>query len=599
MSVAVHTCAECGAAIHNPQARNCSFCGKLLASLPLAPGSLISGQYRVVRPIKSGGTGALYLAEDLKTFNRRCVIKRLHAGSDPSTRARFASEVQTLINLRHPQVPQVYAYVDDGDSVLIIMEYVAGTDLEQGLSLTTDDGRFLPGKPRPLPPTIRDALVVCSILEHLHSRKPPVVHCDIKPANLIRDEESDAVFLVDFGAAAHSGAGENYGTPGYAPPELYQGQRMPASDIYALAATVYHLLTDDDPCDHPGRFPKLGQLPSAVSQALGRALQANPASRPSAATFRSELEAALADPAKTRALRFPSGDVPGNSQELADAIRQNWSFGVDAMVDNKLDEWLRDHGHASMASWLVQTRRETSADVALDALVRQLDPLTRSTDVRFGQQAIELPATKTATATPLWVVARGGMAKMAVIQAPLWLQIGPQSLTLRPETPEAFYMTVDPDRMPNFNQQGSVVFEAAVGGGKIERYTLPASIADGPGTLKATAKQPVNLLWLIGSWVGLALLAFITYLMFPAAVAMIIQLAWGGAIGALIAWITSASPLDWGLEAGASALGSVTGGTVIPLLASGSPPNAAGMIPILLSTLVAALASIGYIFLTE
>ena len=124
----------------------------------------------------------------------------------------------------------------------------------------------------------------CRILEYLHAQSTPVVHQDIKPANLILEAQMGQVRLVDFGTARAQvpegrapgdGSGDSvYGTDGYAPPEQYRGKPEPKSDVYALAATIYHLLTDDDdPRDHPFKWPRLGDLPRELAAPLTRALR--------------------------------------------------------------------------------------------------------------------------------------------------------------------------------------------------------------------------------------------------------------------------------------------------------------------------------------
>jgi hypothetical protein len=128
-----------------------------------------------------------------------------------------------------------------------------------------------------------------------------VIHNDIKPANVIVDASSDRAVLVDFGIAtaryARRAAGQPgrqrsslYGTEGYAAPELYDGKAEPRSDVYALAATAYHLLTDDDPRTHPLQFPKIDTLPEEVRPVLRNALDIDVQKRPSAAQLMERLK---------------------------------------------------------------------------------------------------------------------------------------------------------------------------------------------------------------------------------------------------------------------------------------------------------------------
>src|SRR5262249_41092326 len=141
---------------------------------------------------------------------------------------------------------------------------------------------------------LRWGVALCGVLEYLAARRPsPIVHHDIKPANLVLDSASGGIFLVDFGAAAapHIPADGDtwpqsrpHGTRAYAAPEQYRALSEPRSDIYALAATLYPLATDDDPAAHPFSFPQLGAL-GELGLVLGAALDPDVSRRPTAATL--------------------------------------------------------------------------------------------------------------------------------------------------------------------------------------------------------------------------------------------------------------------------------------------------------------------------
>jgi serine/threonine protein kinase len=137
---------------------------------------------------------------------------------------------------------------------------------------------------------------VAETLCYLAGLPQPVVHCDIKPANLILPPGGRAPVLIDFGGALHVPNGDQpvtrldrYGTPGYAAPEQYAGVASPRSDVYSLAATLYHLLTGDDPGAHPLAFPVLGVLPTEVAAVLEPALVRDPAARPEPRLFSASL----------------------------------------------------------------------------------------------------------------------------------------------------------------------------------------------------------------------------------------------------------------------------------------------------------------------
>jgi eukaryotic-like serine/threonine-protein kinase len=321
------SCPQCGAAV-GAGARFCTRCGVRLAAAGLsldpsgllAPGTLLQGgRYEVMGQVGQGGMGAVYVARDRELFGRLCVVKQMRPFFASQTERRkaeedFKREAQVLARLNqpgHPRIPEVYGYFVEGLDQFLVMKYIEGESLERRLERLQ----------RPLAETdlVRSIAEVADALEYLHSRQPePVVHRDIKPANIIVDPE-DRVWLVDFGlarAATSSGArvmvagGKTVaaGTPGYTPLEQWQMRPTPKSDIYALGATMHHLLTAQDPRDRFSTFPELdlellrsfsqfaplAQLRPDVSPLLaelvGRCLDPDPARRPSAQQLKVELE---------------------------------------------------------------------------------------------------------------------------------------------------------------------------------------------------------------------------------------------------------------------------------------------------------------------
>jgi serine/threonine protein kinase len=284
----------------------------------LSNGGVLAGRYEVIGQLGLGGMGAVYLARDRELFGRLCVVKQMHASFASQSEWRkaeedFQREAAVLARLNqpgHPHIPEVYAYfVERGDRFLV-MKYIEGESLE---------GRLVRLK-RPLAEAevVRCAIEVADALVYLHSRKPePVVHRDIKPANIILDPE-DRIWLVDFGlarAVTRTGArvmvagGKTVaaGTPGYTPLEQWQMQASPKSDVYALGATMHHLLTNGDPRDRfssyaeldldvlrsLSRFPLLAEARPDINPALAalvtRCLDADPRVRPTAQELKIEL----------------------------------------------------------------------------------------------------------------------------------------------------------------------------------------------------------------------------------------------------------------------------------------------------------------------
>jgi len=280
---------------------------------PLRPGQRVLN-YTVERLLSRGGMGVIYLAADHAAFDRTVVIKELLDYFDPAdpravraARERFRDEARTLASLRHAGIPQIYTFFSHDVSNYMVLEYIEGQDLEQGLTRVDRQRGQIRGRAYPVQDCVRWGIGLCKVLEYLAGRPEPVTHHDIKPANLVLDANSGEVRLVDFGTArarllAQPGGGVGrhkssiYGTVGYAPPEQYQGISEPRSDVYALAATLYHLLTDEDPRADPFHFPRLGALPAGLRNALEPALELRVAQRCTAAELRRALEDVLEGP---------------------------------------------------------------------------------------------------------------------------------------------------------------------------------------------------------------------------------------------------------------------------------------------------------------
>lgn len=322
-------CSHCGCD-NNPNAKFCADCGNTLVTgaqtvqvtapgtVRLQPGQVMQGRapYTVDRPLSKGGMGAIYLAhETIANQPRLVVVKELleyYNPHDPQEAARaqkrFEAEAAILARLNHPGIPLIFDYFSDNGRNYIVMQYIEGQDLGTRLTHTDASGNLIPGQPYLAEQVIRWGTQICKILEYLEGQN--IVHMDIKPANLILDRAGE-IWLVDFGTAkgqkttqlltGRVGMQQSsvYGTAGYAPPEQYAGKTEPRSDVYALAATLYHLLTDDDPGDHPHSFPQLANLSAPLQKALQPALTLDVHQRLDAGQLRTLLQTALQAPAQT------------------------------------------------------------------------------------------------------------------------------------------------------------------------------------------------------------------------------------------------------------------------------------------------------------
>ncbi len=203
---------------------------------------LIAERFRIVRPLADGGEAQVVLARDLQ-LDLDVVIKiRRILGADDLGRLRREAGLLMRI-VAHPGLPMVRNDLIDGDRYCLISDHVEGTDLRARVDAQSGG--------LPLPTVLGLVDQLAGTLDHLHRHRPPVVHSDVKPENLILADDGRLV-LVDFGAAMRVGDdGERLGTPGFSAPEVLAGEALsPAADVYSLAALVVYMLT--------GTVPRLG-----------------------------------------------------------------------------------------------------------------------------------------------------------------------------------------------------------------------------------------------------------------------------------------------------------------------------------------------------
>ncbi len=225
-------------------------------------------RYVITRIIKRGGQGAVYEGID-QDGNVYAIKEMLDRFADPNERAeavaRFNAEAELLQQLRHPRTPRVYSHFTDEGRHYLTMDFIRGEDLEQ---IIEREGRIDEQR------VLRWADEICDVLGYLHGRG--LIYRDMKPSNVMIEPSGD-VKLIDFGIAKvfkPTERGTQIGTPGYAPPEQYQGLATPQSDIYALAATLHHLLTGRDPTkEMPFSFSPARALVPEISERTSAALE--------------------------------------------------------------------------------------------------------------------------------------------------------------------------------------------------------------------------------------------------------------------------------------------------------------------------------------
>ncbi|MEP6946448.1 MAG: protein kinase [Acidobacteriota bacterium] len=218
---------------------------------PLAPNTMIQGRYLVVHLIGKGGMGEVYLAVDQR-LGSAVALKRTSFADDQLLAAAFEREAKILARLRHPVLPKVSDHFSENGELYLVMEHISGDDMSKRLETA--------GKPFPLSWVMFWADQLLDALAYLHSHEPPIIHRDIKPQNLKLTDENHIV-LLDFGLSKDtanksvvsqpgtSGSVVGY-TPHFAPMEQIRGTGTnPRSDIYALSATLYQLISNTVPAD--------------------------------------------------------------------------------------------------------------------------------------------------------------------------------------------------------------------------------------------------------------------------------------------------------------------------------------------------------------
>jgi serine/threonine protein kinase len=267
--------------------------------LQLHSGVVLAERYQIQDVIGVGGMGSVYRARDLhfpNVIKLVAVKEMINQAPDPVVRKtivkNFEREANILVTLNHPSIPKIYDFFSHENRSYLVLEYINGKDLEAILKSS-------------LEPINEDQVIIwsiqiCDVLEYLHTHKPePIIFRDVKPSNIMINQ-SNHVVLVDFGIAKMFKTGQKgtmIGTEGYSPPEQYRGDATLQTDIYALGATMHHLLTHRDPrLETPFSFGErqIRQINPLVSKELetiiNTALEYNPADRFANA---SEMKAAL------------------------------------------------------------------------------------------------------------------------------------------------------------------------------------------------------------------------------------------------------------------------------------------------------------------
>jgi len=217
-----------------------------LFAMTLKTGQILNNRYRIVKRLTEGGFGAIYRVWDIN-LKKVCALKE-NLEISPEAQRQFEREAVILAGLHHPNLPRVTDHFTIlGQGQYLVMDFIEGEDLQEMLDQANGslpESQVLPWIEQ-----------VCEALTYLHGQSPAIIHRDIKPANIKISPQRKAV-LVDFGVAKQhrpglkTDKGAQAVTPGYSPLEQYvHGNTDVRSDVYALGATLYTLLTGREPLD--------------------------------------------------------------------------------------------------------------------------------------------------------------------------------------------------------------------------------------------------------------------------------------------------------------------------------------------------------------
>lgn len=245
-------------------------------------GSLVDGKYKILRVVGKGGMSVVYQAVNEKA-NKIWAIKEVRKDGVQNyevVKQNLIVETDLLKRFNHPNLPSIIDVIDTDDSFLIVMDYIEGNSLSKAIETSGAQSQE---------DVIEWSKQLCDVLGYLHSRKPPIIYRDMKPANVMLKPDGN-VSLIDFGTAREfkSNSVEDttcLGTQGYAAPEQYggHGQTDARTDIYCLGATMYHLITGHNPSMPPYEMYPIRQwnpmLSSGLEEIITKCTQRNPNDR--------------------------------------------------------------------------------------------------------------------------------------------------------------------------------------------------------------------------------------------------------------------------------------------------------------------------------
>jgi serine/threonine protein kinase len=285
----------------------------------VSAGDILYNRYEISTLLGKGGMGKVYLAKDLRLEGKLWAIKESRT---PIDYQKFIDEAKILASLEHPNLPKIVDYYPpskEGFSYLV-MDYIKGHTLEEIFEL--QEGIFSYSS------IVRYTIQLCDVFHYLHQQPSPIVYRDIKPSNVMIDEE-DRVRLIDFGIARNYKEGQELdtvalGTLGFAAPEQYKKQQTDhRADIYSLGAMIFYLLSKGNYYD-PEEMPLAHtrpELPTSFVRIIQRMTMEDPQDRyQSALEIRRELEQLGTEPTAEISYKIQN--------EQASSIKQDLTIGT-------------------------------------------------------------------------------------------------------------------------------------------------------------------------------------------------------------------------------------------------------------------------------
>ncbi len=312
-------------------------------SAHLQPHDTLRDRYQIVGLIGTGGMGAVYLAHDTRLTGRQCAVKEtqflptLDEQILSAARKQFYQEASILAQLDHPGLPKVSDYFSIGEHDYLVMDYIPGDNLLEIVTQAYRAGHFLE-----IDTVLEWVEQICDTLIYLHTRQPSVLHRDLKPSNIKLTPEG-RLKVVDFGLVKPLDPNDpstltgfrGVGSVPYAPIEQYLdhlGHTDARSDLYAMGATLYHLLTNSVPASAQERFlnPEIlpppqtvnPSIPPNVAHAILQAMAPHPKDRPASIAMWRQLLHSSADTA-------PAKNINAKSNEnWTTSLRENLGLAV-------------------------------------------------------------------------------------------------------------------------------------------------------------------------------------------------------------------------------------------------------------------------------